>query len=156
MLKIIKFRIQTITILFIGHFFLFSCAVTFEFIPEAEINSRSFIYLKQSPKEVEVLFQKPNTPTKTMGIVIIRSFTNENEFDKLKKEIQQELYERKIDGVYFSGKMEWSPGSPFVIRAENQTGAIVSLAEAEQEIGKITGIAYRYINNGNKPKNLRQ
>ena len=91
-----------------------------------------------------------------MGIVIIRSFTNENEFDKLKKEIQQELFERKIDGVYVSGKMEWSEGSPFVIRAENQTGAIVSLAEAEQEIGKITGIAYRYINNGNKPKNLRQ
>ncbi len=88
--------------------------------------------------------------------MIIRSFTNENEFDKLKKEIQKELFERKIDGVYFSGKMERMEGVPFVVRAENQAGAIVSFAEAEQEIGKIIGIAFRYTKDGNKPKNLRQ
>ncbi len=88
--------------------------------------------------------------------MIIRSFTNENEFDKLKKEIQKELFERKIDGVYFSGKMERMESVPFVVRAENQAGAIVSFAEAEQEIGKITGIAFRYTKDGNKSKNLRQ
>jgi hypothetical protein len=89
------------------------------------------------------------------GLVVFRSFSGEESIDRYQIDIQKELFDRKIDGVWFDSTFTKEEGVPILVRAENQQGIIVSFAEANTEIGKKKGIAFRYIENGKPPKNLR-
>jgi hypothetical protein len=104
---------------------------------------------------VEILYTKPTKPHRTQGWVVFRSFSGEESLDRFIPDIQKELFERKIDGVYFDSTFTKEEGVPIMVRAENQQGIIVSFAEANTEIGKKKGIAFRYKENGKPSKNLR-
>ena len=139
-------------------FFIFSilyCSSTIEFLPDTDFSSRNFQYTKTSYKEVEILIAKPTKPYRMQGLVVFRSFSGEESLDRFLIDIQKELFDRKIDGVWFDSNFTKEEGVPILVRAENQQGIIVSFAEANTEIGKKKGIAFRYIENGKPSKNLR-
>ncbi len=104
---------------------------------------------------MEILSIKPTKPYRMQGLVVFRSFSGEESLDRFKIDIQKELFDRKIDGVWFDSTLTKEEGVPILVRAENQQGIIVSFAEANTEIGKKKGIAFRYIENGKPSKNLR-
>ena len=131
------------------------CGSTIEFIPDTDFNSRNFHYTKTSYKEVEILFTKPILPIRTQGIVIFRSFSENGSLGQIQTEIQKELFERKIDGVWFDPNVLREEGVPIIVRSENQQGVIVSFNEASTEINKRKGIAFRYMENGKRTPNLR-
>jgi hypothetical protein len=139
-------------------FFIFSisnCSSTIEFLPDTDFTSRNLLYAKTTYKEVEILSTKPTKPYRTQGLVVFRSFSGEESIDRYIIDIQKELFERKIDGVWFDSTLTKEEGVPILVRAENQQGIIVSFAEANTEIGKKKGIAFRYLENGKPSKNLR-
>ena len=70
------------------------------------------------------------------GLVVFRSFSGEESLDRFLIDIQKELFDRKIDGVWFDSTLTKEEGVPILVRAENQQGIIVSFAEANTEIGK--------------------
>lgn len=145
-------RIIPLFFIFLNNF----CGSTIEFIPDPDFNSRNFLYSKTSYKEVEILFAKPSQPIRIQGVVVFRSFSEEGSLEQFQTDIQKELFERKIDGVWFDPKIFKEEGVPIIVRAENQQGMIVSFTEASTEINKRKGIAFRYKENGKYTPNLRQ
>ena len=105
---------------------------------------------------MEIIFKKPDKPYKAVGSVVFRKFSGEHSLKIDHKELKEELFSRKIDGVWIPDKIEKLEGIPsLVVRTENQDGMILSLAESNLDIEKLTGIAFRYRNAGKESKSIR-
>jgi hypothetical protein len=126
-------------------FFFLNCSTTIEFVPDTDfVNSNNF-YTKKSFKEVEIYHNKPNFQIRTEGIVKIRDFSQNINWEYLSMKIQKELYDRKLDGLYFEGKKQNFEVESVIFTAENSAGLLVSYHRQSQEIGYIIGIAFRRV-----------
>lgn len=122
--------------------FTFRCSSTVEFLPEPNFRSDYPNYAKKSFQEIEILYHKPQRPFIICGQILVRDF-QDGDLEKSKKLLQQESFERKLDGVWIlNSKREEIP--PTIIVSKNQNGMILSYQELGKEVAKIQGLGFRY------------
>lgn len=132
------------------------CGSTIEFIPDSDFSATNIHFAKKTPDDIEILHTKPTRPFKSIGKVTIRKFSEASLDERRKKEIKLELFQRKIDGVWIPDRSEKVEGVPFLVKAENQMGAMVTFGETPTDMEIQEGIAFRYRENGKIGSNLRQ
>lgn len=152
--KLIKFLNPKIY-LFFFLLLISKCTSTVEYIPEADFSSVNPNFTKKSPDEIEVYLSKPKFPHQIEGLVKIRSFGKDLLWKEIEKPLQKELFERKIDGVYFSEKQENMEINGFVFKSENSAGMVISYWQQEGEMGYWVGYPFRRKENGRKYKKIR-
>ena len=121
-------------------FFTF-CQSQVEFIQDSNFTEDNFFYLKKSPKEVELLYERPRKNFRFVGTVVMRNFnSNRIELEKL----QEEMFKLKIDGVLIK-KTFVDEVAPVVISSKNNEGMLLGYAETNKEMGKLYGYPFRYV-----------
>lgn len=121
-------------------FFTF-CQSQVEFIQDSNFTEDNFFYEKKSPKDVELIYDRPRKDFRFVGTVVMRNFnSNKIELEKL----QYEMFKLKIDGVLIK-KTFIDEVAPVVISSKSNDGMLLGYAETNKEMGKLYGYPFRYV-----------
>lgn len=121
---------------------LLSGCTTIDFIPESDFQSKYDSYTKKNWEEVEIHFTRPDKRIDIQGTIQVRDFEGSGRVQDYIKSIKQEMYRRKMDGVWIHQTKVQSINDT-IFQTMDTRGNITHSYQSQTDVKFWKGVAFR-------------